>query len=127
MRDDPLYTSWTVRCESEEQARQLRAWLAERITPDATFVNVVRAFPGGTETKSDERHRLGDYFEDVRLLPGLPEDLSAFRILFHRRPTAGRFWKDLMVKLLQAARGASPNATTTLDYRGDQELVETTP
>jgi hypothetical protein len=124
MRHDPLYTSWIISCGSEEEVRQVQRALRDIVKPDATLFDVVRAFPAGTEARSIEPHRLGDYFASVRLLPGPPGASSAFRMLFHRRPDAGRYWKDFMVKMLDAARRAAPNVTTTLEYRGD-ELPET--
>jgi hypothetical protein len=98
--------------------------VANTATPDLILSDVVRAFPNGTEARRDEPHRLGDYFVNVRVLPGRPEDPSAFRVLFHRRPDAGRFWKDFMAQLLGAIRGTS--ATTTLDSRGDEEPLPIT-
>jgi hypothetical protein len=121
MRHDPLYTSWIVKCESEEDARGLQASLA-RFTPDMTFVDVVRSLPAGIEARWIDLHRLGDYFADIRSLPSSVKSPSSFRVLFHRRPDAGRFWKDLMVRILQVIRDTSPNITATIDYRGDEEL-----
>ena len=123
MRHDPIFTSWLVCCPSEEVCGRLQAFLAHRINPDAMFENVVQAWPDGSEMRSVEQHRLGDYFADVRLLPGSGENASAFRILFHRRSDAGRFWKDLMVRVLESLREESANVTTTLEYRGDEEPV----
>jgi hypothetical protein len=121
MRKEPLFTSWLVRCPSPAEARRLREWLPGSIHPDAVLTDTVRAFPGGAEEVSVRPHRLGDYFADIRLLPGPPEDPTAFRILFHRLPDAGRFWKDLMVNVLQGIRAASSDVSIVVDGKGDQE------
>src|SRR5689334_10454414 len=119
MRHDPLYTTWIIRCDSEEDARRLQGNI--RFNPNLTYNDFVRAFPYGFPIRSIEMHRLGDYFSDIRSFPPLPEQASSFRILFHRRPDAGRFWKDLMVKILEDIRRVSPNVKTALEYRGDSE------
>lgn len=121
MRHDPLFLLWTVHCSSPEECRRLLHWLPGEITPEAVFVDEVRAFPGGLETCSREPHRLGDSFVSVRLLPPPGPASSSFQLLFHRRPSAPRAWKDLMVRVLQKVRQQTAAATTTLDYRGDEE------
>jgi hypothetical protein len=119
MRTDPLFLLWTVNCSSPEEARRAQQWLPDMVAPDATIIEETRAFPDGRETVTEQPHRVGDYFSSVRVLPGNGPPAS-FRLLFHRRPDAGRFWKDLMVRLLQRARGTAETAPT-LEYRGDQE------
>jgi hypothetical protein len=119
-----LYTVWLVRCESPDDLRLLRPLLPARIDPDYTITELVRAFPGGAESRRVDRHRLGDYFADVRLLPGPPDEPSAFRMVFQRLPDAGRYWKDLMARVLGAVREAAGTATTTLDYRGEENPLE---
>jgi hypothetical protein len=121
MRQDPLYTAWLVRCEPQEDTRILRPLLPARIDPDYTITDPVHTFPEGIESVSGKTYRLGDYFTDVRLVPGLGADPSAFRIVFQRLPDAGRYWKDLMARILQGIRSACPAATVTLEYRGDQD------
>jgi hypothetical protein len=121
LRHDPLFTSWLVRCPSPEDARQLQQWLRNQIAPDAVFEDVVRPSPGGQATSAVEHHRLGDYFAEVRQLPGDLSDPASFRVLFHRRSDAGRYWKDLMARVLQSIRQVADNTTTTLEFRGDEE------
>jgi hypothetical protein len=124
MRQDPLYTTWLVRCESPEDLRILWPLLPARIDPDYTVADQVRAFPEGVESLSNQTYRLGDYFTDVRLLPGPGTDPSAFRIVFQRLGGAGRYWKDLMARILQSVRSACPAVTVTLEYRGDQNPLQ---
>jgi hypothetical protein len=121
MRHDPLFLLWAIHCPSPEDCRRLQRWLPDEITPETVFVNEVRAFPGGIETRFLEPHRLGDYFESVQVFPSSERTPASFRLLFRRRPTAPRFWKDLMVRVLQKVRQEAAQATTTLEYRGDEE------
>jgi hypothetical protein len=123
MRHDPNFTSWLIRCSSEAESQRLQRWLLDRLDPDTRFETVRRAWPDGVESKQAEAHRLSDYFESVRLLPGSPDSSSTFRLLFHRRADAGRFWKDLMVQILRSLRETSTDAKITLDYKGDEETA----
>ena len=119
MRHDPLFLLWTVHCPSEEDCRRLLQWLPDEITSEAVFVDEVRAFPEGIENRRRESHRLGDYFESVQVFPFAEGTPMSFRLLFCRRPTAHRFWKDLMVRILQRVRDEAAQTTTTLEYQGD--------
>jgi len=121
MRHDPLFLLWTINCPSSEDCRRLQRWLPDEITPDAVVVDEVRGFPGRIETRCREPHRLGDYFESVQVFPSSECASRSFRLLFRRRPTAQRFWKDLMVRILQKVRAQAAQTTTTLEYRGDAE------
>jgi hypothetical protein len=121
MRHDPLYSVWIVNCPSPEESRRLQDQLTRELHPDTTFVNEVRTFPGGVEMCQREPHRLGDYFESVRVLPATGQQPASFRLLFRRRPNAGRFWKDLMAMVLHKVRSETPPTTTTLEYRGDED------
>jgi hypothetical protein len=114
-----LFTSWLVRCPTPEDSRRIQQQLPEQIELDRTLGQEVRAFPAGIEVRTEHTHRLGDYFASIRLLPAA--DSSSFRILFHRRADAMRYWKDLMVRILQDLRQTSPETVTTLEYRGDAE------
>jgi hypothetical protein len=121
MRHDPLFLLWVVNCATPEDARRLQQRLHAEISPDTPFVDEVRACPDGFEARSRELHRLGDYFESVRVLLATGQAPSTFGLLFQRRPDAGRFWKDFMARLLQGIRNEAVGVTTTLSYRGDEE------
>lgn len=121
MRHDPLFLLWSIRCSSPEDCRRLQRWLPNEINLETVFVDDVRAFPSGIETRSREPHRLGDYFESVQVFPPSERTSTSFRLLFRRRPVAQRFWKDLMVRVLQKVREEAAEITTTLEYRGDEE------
>src|SRR5438067_9440572 len=97
MPQPPTYTSWKITCPSSEEARALQQWLSSRIDLDRVLTDTVRVTPNGVEQVQAVRHRLGDYFAAIRVLPDAQADPAAFRLVFQRRPDAGRFWKDLMV------------------------------
>jgi hypothetical protein len=121
MRQPQIYTSWMITCHSPEEAQSLTHWLYGRIDLDRVLTVTVRTYPNAVEQVQSVPHRLGDYFADIRILPALTP--SAFRLGFHRLPGADRFWKDLMVNILQEI-GAIPEITSiTLDYKGDEEAV----
>jgi hypothetical protein len=90
------------------------------ITPDAVFVDEVRAGPDDAQVLRKESHRFGDYFVSIRVLPPAQPE-PTFRLLFHRRTDAGRSWKDLMARVLQGIRRTVPTTTATLAYQGDVE------
>lgn len=121
MRRDPLFLLWTVRCPSPEDCRRLQSWLAPLVAPEATFVDEVRVFTEEGEATRREPHRLGEYFESVQVLSAGESSPAAFRLVFRRRAEASRFWKDMMVRLLQKVRDEAAGTTTTLDYQGDEE------
>jgi hypothetical protein len=121
MRQPPIYTSWLLTCPSAEQARSLGHWLSGWISLDRVLPDPGRTFPNGVERLQVDEHRLGDYFADIRLLPTVPDPACSFRVVFQRRPGAGRFWKDLMVNLLQEIEKAPEAPTITLDQKGDEE------
>jgi hypothetical protein len=118
-----LYTSWMVTCPSPESARALQLWLSEHIDADRVIVSTTRTWPGGVEHVQTVPHRLGDYFAAIRLLPA--GDPTSFRLVFQRLPSAGRYWKDLMVKILEETKEAPEQAEITLDYKGDEDPVAT--
>ena len=123
MRHDPLFHLWAITCPTPQDCRRLQQWLASELDPDSSILTEVRASPDGIESLRQEVHRLGDYFESVELLPSAEQEPTSLRLLFRRRPTAGRFWKDFMVRILQKVRVEAGDATTTLEYRGDEEPV----
>src|SRR5689334_12465139 len=118
MRDDPTYTFWMLRCKNTDQSRQLRDSLQRTFMQNPTVEDVVRVFSSNAQVlPMAQGHRVAEYFEDVRVLPD--ESPASFRILFHRRPDADRYWKDVMVNILKQASddcGSEPK----LVYRGDK-------
>src|SRR5436305_708948 len=123
MRQPPTYTSWRITCQSPEEARALQQWLSSRIDLGRVLTDTVRVTPNGVEQVQTVRHRLGDYFAAIRLLPDSPTNPASFRLVFHRRPEAGRFWKDLMVNILQEIETAPQKASIYLDSKGEMEPI----
>jgi hypothetical protein len=118
MRNDPLFFSWLVQCGSEEDARRVRQAVEASPVAGLTFEDVVRASPGGVELRQANRHLVGDYFTSVDVLPGA--SASSFGLVFHRKPAAGRYWKDVMMKVLRAVQEKQSGVSIALDYRGDE-------
>jgi hypothetical protein len=113
-------TTWKVTCRSPGDSSALRQWLPDRISPDRILVQCIRTIPNGVEHEESLPHRLGDYFVAIRILPTLDNDPS-FLLVFQRRVDAGRFWKDLMVHVLQEI-GASPQQPAIeLESKGEIE------
>jgi hypothetical protein len=75
MREPPIHTTWKITCRSPENAQALQQWLADRIDLDRVLTDPIRIMPGGAEQVQTVPHRLGDYFEDVRVLPDSQGDL----------------------------------------------------
>ena len=123
MRQPPTYTSWRITCQSPEEARALQQWLSSRIDLGRVLTDTVRVTPNGVEQVQTVRHRLGDYFAAIRLLPDSPTNPASFRLVFHRRPEAGRFWKDLMVNILQEIETTPQKASIALDSKGEMEPI----
>jgi hypothetical protein len=124
MPSSPLFISWLVECRSPEASQELQQRLSERVRADAVMEDPVRTYPGGVENCRVERHRLGDYLADIRLLPAPGHAASGFRLVFHRLPHADRFWKDLMVNLIQETQNSPETVAITLDQKGDGEPLE---
>src|SRR5687767_10412542 len=97
----PTYTAWTISCHSSGDAQQLQKLLGNRIDLGRVFVDVQGVQPNGVEQVKTVPHRLGDYFADIGILPDRSGNPASFRLVFHRREDAGRYWKDLMVNILQ--------------------------
>jgi hypothetical protein len=123
MRQAPTYTSWRITCNSSQEVQALQQWLSSRIDLDRVWTDTVCITPNGVEQIQTVPHRLGDYFADIRTLWDARANPAAFRLVFHRRPEAGRFWKDLMVNILQEIETTSQKASIELDSKGDIEPI----
>jgi hypothetical protein len=60
------------------------------------------------------------------MLPDSQANPASFRLVFHRRPEAGRFWKDLMVNILQEIEATPQKASIELDSKGEKEPIAPT-
>jgi hypothetical protein len=123
MRQPPTYTTWKIACHSAEEAQTLQRWLSSRIHLDRVLTETVRVTPDGVEQVQTVRHRLGDYFAAIRVLPDSPTNPVSFRLVFHRRPEAARFWKDLMVNILQEIETTPQKASIDLASKGEMEPI----
>jgi hypothetical protein len=113
-----LFTSWVVACHSPQESQSLQRWLSSHIDLDRVFTDTIQAAPAGVEEIRSVSHRLGDYFASIRILPASP---ASFRLVFQRLPEAKRFWKDLMVNILQEIEAAPETESIQLGYKGDKE------
>ena len=121
MRPPPTYTTWKITCRSAEEAQALQQWLPGRIDLDRVWTDTTRVAPNGKERVQTMPHRLGDYFAAIRLLPDSHANPASFRLLFQRRPDAGRFWKDLMVNILQEMEATPQKASIDVESKGETE------
>jgi len=113
MPQSPTYTAWKITCRSSDEAQALQQWLSSRIDLERVLTDTVRVIPNGVEQVQSVRHRLGDYFAAIRILPDSRANTASFRLVFHRCREAGRFWKDLMVNILQEIETTSEKASIT--------------
>lgn len=119
MRRQPTYLLWKITCRSSDEAKALEHWLASRINLDRTIVDTVRTMPKGAEHVQAVPYRLGDYFAAIRILPCRNDDAQCLRLGFERRADAGRYWKDLMVNILQEIEASPQTPSIGLDSKGE--------
>lgn len=117
MRRDPVYLAFTITFPSEESVQSVIDVVRQRIAPDAELVDT-RVSSEGTETV---KCRISDFFEDIALLPDSEGKADRLRLVFHRHPNAGLFWKDIMVRIVRTLE-TEWNISATLDYQGDAAL-----
>ncbi len=120
MRDDPLYLAWDVLCSSEGDARRVADVLQREARPDSVLVDIAATGDPALALDRITSYRVGEFFREVIVFPALDGDLSKLRVVFSRLPSAGRFWKDAMTRLLQAARETTDGVSVRLAYRGDE-------
>jgi hypothetical protein len=118
MHEPPASTTWNINCGSGEEAQALQRWLSGRIDLDRVFTDTVRVIPDGMEQIRTVQYRLGDYFVEIRVLPLAQANPTSFRLVFNTRADAGRFWKDLMVNILQEIGSTPHKASVSLDANG---------
>ncbi len=121
MRQPPIYTSWIITCRSPQEAQTVQSWLSERIQLDRVITDTVRTYPEGVEQVEEVPHRLGDYFAAIGMLPVSEAFPSSFRLVFRKLPQAGRYWKDLMVSILEEIKAVPEVTSVALDYKGDED------
>ncbi len=118
MRYDPVFLAFTVTSPSPEESRRIQEKLRQEIGPDSQLVDT-RVSSEGTEKIF---YRLGDFFTEILVLPETEGNPKQFRLVFHRHPHAGHFWKDIMVRIVHSLESADPKVTVSMDYKGDDPL-----
>lgn len=121
MPQQPICAAWKITCRSADDALALQVWLSGRISLERELADAVHTYRNGLEQVQVIQHRLGSYFADIRILPDLEANPTAFRLVFRRRPEAGRFWKDLMVDILQEVESTPQKACVTLQSKTNVE------
>ena len=91
------------------------------------FTNTRRTAPDGVEQVKTEHHRLGDYFAAIHILPDSEGNPMSSRLVFQRLPEAGRYWKDLMVNILQEIDSSDLDVAIGRDSKEESELLTNAP
>ena len=104
-----------IQCRTHEELDRLVHLAKDRVALDRTMPNVFRYYPQGTEVAITRCYRLSDYFEAINVQPAPSSDSSVFRLVFRPRPDADRYWKDVMVRILQDIRSAGEQVSITVE------------
>src|SRR5258708_1215816 len=123
MHQPPTYTAWKITCHSSNEVQALQQWLSSRIDLERVFTDTVRVVPSAGEQWQTVPHRLGGYLAAMRMLPDSQANPASFRVVFHRRPDGGGFWKDLVVNILQEIETTAQKASIDLDSKGEVEPI----
>jgi len=118
MRPEPLYLSWCIRIPSEEDALRVGAVLDGLSTTGEGLTSTVYTQPGGVPVTWVEPHSLDEFFESVSLNHA-KDDPCTLHLIFERKRSAGRFWKDVMVKVLTMIGTNVAGASIAIEYKGD--------
>jgi hypothetical protein len=113
-RHDRLVISWLLKCDSG-QLRHIEGVLRTETGPDAAVIDTVTAFPEGREVSESVSHRVGDYFREIQIGSEPNNGTAILKLTFHRRPDAGKFWKDVMMRILDSARRAGAEIELATD------------
>src|SRR5262249_46953647 len=97
-----LTITCVVSCESPERLRLAEELARKTVALGNVFTDVARAFPDGVEVRITREHKLGDYFEEIQVLSDYAQDPTSFRLVFRPRKDANRYWRDLLVNILQS-------------------------
>ena len=65
---------------------------------DTIITSTVITFPGGVEIREDVSYRLGDYFDEITLVP--KDNLNSL-LTFKIKPGVNSMWKYLVVQTLK--------------------------
>ena len=91
------FITWKIAAGSHDKAEAIGNFLKQKTELSLVIADKTVTLPGKRVVTRTEKHRLGDYFEHLEVLPGNGEVASALRLFIQRKPEAPAFWKDLMV------------------------------
>jgi hypothetical protein len=95
--------AWLVKCDAPEELHKAEETARHEASLNRTVVSNVTGRSGGAETNYTISHVLSDYFSDMKVEhASMLDDSNAFRIFFYPAMNADRFWKDLMIGILQS-------------------------
>src|SRR5260370_4800582 len=118
MPEQTTYTAWKITCHAPDEVQAIQRRLSRRIELDRVVTDTVRVTPNGVEQVQTVRHRLGDYFAAIHMLPDSQQNPASFLLVLQRRPDAGRFCKDLMVNILQKIETTPRKPSIEVDSKG---------
>jgi hypothetical protein len=118
------FMSWNITCHSAEEAQLLQRSLVSDIDLDRVMMDTTSVASDGSQCVQRVPYRLGDYFAAIRILPDLDVNSASFRLVFHKRADAGRFWKDLMVNLVQEIEASPHTILVAFDCKGETMPAE---
>jgi len=121
-RYDAKFTVFDVRCASPSDLRlacDLVSDLGSR--SDAAVVDEVGLPINSAAPHRVDRHRIRDYFDSISLEPLAPPLNSKGVLVFHRSVSAGRFWKDVMVKVVKLVEATGSGTAVEFKWRGDED------
>lgn len=113
MERDAHVVTCVITCESPERVRAVEQYAREKLVLDNDYIDIARSFPSGTERRIERHYRLGDIFSDVQLVSNPANDATSFSLVFRLRPDADRYWKDLLVNILQSISHAGSGVSIT--------------
>jgi hypothetical protein len=120
---DPLIVAWKLEVESPEFLGDLRGVLRPLISVDASMIDETVSLQGGREIHQSQEFKFNNYFERLSVLPPTDGNSSSFRLFFHRKPEASRFWKDIMASVLRKAHQFERPVWIALDYSVTDKAV----
>src|SRR5688500_13278526 len=103
MRKDPYIIAWKLSPASVRELQKLQKFLKTQTSPDSVLLDRIVTMVHNQETMREEKHRFGDYFDRVCLLPATNGESRSTRLFFQRKSHSERFWKDLMASVITEA------------------------
>ncbi len=123
MRPSPAFITWKITCPSREGAQALKHWLSSRIDLGRVVTDTIRFGAGGNEKTQLVQNRLSEFFSDIRVLTDEKAKPEVFRLVFQRRPDAGRFWKDVMVNIVHDVAAMPETKSIIVESKGDRQPI----